>query len=175
VEEQAEAHGQTVSRENWSVVSMMHLAETEEQAVAEVQYGWDDFFGYNHIVNGGGFWTDDESLTPREQARRVYEAGSGIIGTPEMAVQQIQRLLDLSGGMGAFLFFANDWGNREATQRSYELFAREVMPHFDGSIAPRVNSYDWYIERRQAAVDTVGKGREQAEQSYQAEVQASRS
>ena len=57
----------------------------------------------------------------------------GVIGTPDEAIAQLRRLEQQSGGFGTYLMIANDWANREATQRSYALFAREVMPHFQNS------------------------------------------
>ena len=41
------------------------------------------------------------------------------------------------------LFRANDWATREDTWRSYELFARYVMPRFQGSLDTIQASYDW--------------------------------
>jgi limonene 1,2-monooxygenase len=52
-----------------------------------------------------------------------------------MAKAQIQRLLDQSGGFGAYLFMGGDFAAPEATLRSYELFAREVGPHFRHQLA----------------------------------------
>jgi limonene 1,2-monooxygenase len=75
-------------------------------------------------------------------------SGMAVIGTPDQAAAQIQRLIDQSGGYGTFLFMANDWADREAMLRSYELFAREVMPRFQGSTASLVNSRDWAAENR---------------------------
>jgi limonene 1,2-monooxygenase len=168
VEQQAGIHGQTVSRGDWSMVTMMHLAETEEQAIEDVAYGFDDFFAYHHIVNATDMWSAEENLSRAQKCRRIFEAGAGVVGTPEMAVQHVQRILDSSGGIGSILLFATDWANSDAMFRSYELFAREVMPHFDGSITPRVNSYDWYHERRQAGLETVNAGQQRATQEYEA-------
>ena len=57
-----------------------------------------------------------------------------------MAVAQIQRLIDQSGGFGTYLFMAHEWADRAATLRSYELFAQEVMPLFQGSSRTLVRS-----------------------------------
>jgi limonene 1,2-monooxygenase len=170
VEEQAERHGQSVDRTNWSVVSMMHLAESEGQAVADVRYGFDDFFEYHHVAVPQGLWTDDDRLSLEAKVARLYESGTGVIGTPDMAINHVQRLLDLSGGIGAFLFFCNDWGDRDATWRSYELFAREVVPHFDGTVDARLVSFDWMRSRREASVASLNTGWAQATARYEAEM-----
>ena len=36
----------------------------------------------------------------------------------------------------------------EETKRSYELYARYVMPHFSRDNRPRIDSYDWCTEHR---------------------------
>ena len=59
-------------------------------------------------------------------------------------MQGIQRLLGYSqGGFGGILFRAHEWANREQTLRSYELFARYVMPRFQGSLDTIVGSNEW--------------------------------
>ena len=45
-------------------------------------------------------------------------------------IEQIERLWQLSGGFGTFLVWTHDWADRAATRRSFELFARHVMPAF---------------------------------------------
>jgi limonene 1,2-monooxygenase len=56
----------------------------------------------------------------------------------------IERLIGLSkGGFGALLFRAHDWADREQTWRSYELFARYVMPRFQGALDMPRASQDW--------------------------------
>ena len=62
-----------------------------------------------------------------------------------MAIAQIQRLIDQSGGFGAYLVFGGDFADWPATLRSYELFAQYVMPHFQGQLAPPQASYDWIV------------------------------
>jgi limonene 1,2-monooxygenase len=59
-------------------------------------------------------------------------------------IQGIERLVELSaGGFGGLLFRAHEWATREETLRSYELFARYVMPRFQGSLATIVDSNEW--------------------------------
>jgi limonene 1,2-monooxygenase len=47
---------------------------------------------------------------------------------------------------------AHDWADREATRKSYELIARYVMPHFQGSRQGMVVSRDWAAENRGAFI-----------------------
>ncbi len=131
VEERAAAHGKTVSRADWRLVGLMHVAETREQAYADVQYGIEQWFRYfqktaafpQMAVEGGDV---------KEMIDFINEAGIGAIGTVEDARAQVQKLWDQSGGFGAMLLLAHEWANPEATKRSYELIAQHVAPHFQG-------------------------------------------
>ena len=58
------------------------------------------------------------------------DSGMGVIGTPADAIEQIERLEAQSGGFGPFLLMHHEWARPDTTARSYELFARHVMPHF---------------------------------------------
>ena len=63
----------------------------------------------------------------------------------------IERLIGYSqGGFGGVMFRAHEWANREQTLRSYELFARYVMPRFQGSLAAPLGSNAWAEENRKA-------------------------
>jgi limonene 1,2-monooxygenase len=80
--------------------------------------------------------------TTDELADVLNSTGRGVIGTPDMAAAQIQRLLDRSGGFGTYLFQGADFASWADTLRSYELFAEEVIPRFPGHLAPVMASYD---------------------------------
>ncbi len=133
IQEQAAAeHGQVADRAKWRLVGLMHLAETEEQAREDVKYGMVQWFKYfqnvaafpQMAVEGGNL---DEMID-------FVNGGLGVIGTPDMMVKQIHELIEQSnGGFGAYLTLAHNWANTAATKKSFELFAREVMPHFQSS------------------------------------------
>src|SRR5204862_1886671 len=72
----------------------------------------------------------------------------GVCGTPDDAIALIERLQAKQGEFGAFLHQAHNWADWEATKRSYELYARYVMPHFSRANAPRVASYQWCGDNR---------------------------
>ena len=85
-----------------------------------------------------------------------------VIGTPDDAIDRIEQLFERQGDFGAVLLYAHNWADWEATKRSYELYARYVMPHFSGANAPRRASYEWVGERtgelsalRTAAADAM--------------------
>jgi limonene 1,2-monooxygenase len=70
----------------------------------------------------------------------INETGAGVIGSPERARAQVQRLWDQSGGFGCMLQMGHEWANPAATRRSAELFAAEVMPHFQGQAQPTLDA-----------------------------------
>jgi limonene 1,2-monooxygenase len=92
-----------------------------------------------------------------------------VIGTPEMAIEQIQRLVDKTGGFGAYLFLGADLADWRATKHSYELFAYEVMPHFTGQAAPVQASYDRVIGEGSRWVDATLGAQMTAIAAYEAE------
>ena len=132
LEESAEEHGNVADRRSWRLVSMMHIAETREQAFADVGYGLEAFQYYFREVAALPVPFGDGQGHPAEQMNRT---GGAVVGTPDDAVEFIQMLIDQSnGGFGTLLFQAHEWANPAATNRSYELFAQEVLPRFNGSL-----------------------------------------
>jgi limonene 1,2-monooxygenase len=153
VEEAAAEHGQTVDRKGWRLVAPMHLAPTVEQAVEEVRYGYADWlrFAATGPFRGADDTDIEETLAKTDHAtlcRQANASGFSVYGTPEMARAQIQRLWDKSGGFGALLISLNEVADPAATVRSLELFAREVMPEFQGSLARPQRAWDTYYGDR---------------------------
>ena len=132
IEAESKVYGHTPDRSKWRLVGPMHIAETVEQAYKDVEYGIEHWFRYfqstaafpQMVVMGGN---------AREMIDFINASGVGVIGTPDMAVAQIERLWAQSnGGFGAYLLLAHNWANFTATKRSYELLANNVFPHFQG-------------------------------------------
>ena len=148
-EEVAADNGQTVDRANWRLVAPMHIAETREQARKDVEFGIEGWADYLRnvaalpIVPGGGDVIDV-----------LLSSSMAVIGTVDDAVAQIRRLQEQSGGFGTLLLFGTNWANWEATKRSYEMFARYVMPQIDEMPDNRVISCD---ECRAARPELAGK------------------
>ena len=140
-EETAAKYGKVADRAKWRLVGLMHLAETEEEARRDVEYGMGQWFSYFQDVAAFPQMAVDGSNL-NEQIDFV-NGGLGVVGTPEMAIAQIEDLLKQSnGGFGAYLTLAHNWANNEATKKSYELFARHVMPHFQGQIDSLMGAAD---------------------------------
>ena len=138
VEEQAAEHATVTDRKRWRLMGPMHIARTVEQAKENCRYGLQWIFNYlSHVVPVGPLPTDYDELVDA-----MNTSGQAVIGTPEMAVEQIKRLEEKSGGFGAYLHMGADFADWRATVRHYELFAEEVAPHFTGQLDPVLRAYD---------------------------------
>lgn len=141
MEERAAHYGTTVDRNAWRLVGLMHLAETREQAFKDVEHGMLDWFDYFQHTAAFPQMSVGTGTTVRECIEFVNGSGLGVIGTPDDAVAQIQRLEKQSnGGFGCFLQLAHDWAAPTPRHRSYELFARHVAPHFQGQHRPTADA-----------------------------------
>ena len=146
MEERAAEFGTTVDRRRWRLVGPIHIADTKEQAYEDVRFGlpqWVDYFQRVAALPLGPDTTD-----VAEMADAMNASGFAVIGTPDDAAAQVQRLIDQSGGFGTFLVMAHEWADTAATRRSYELLARYVFPRFQGSADTTTASRDWAAENR---------------------------
>jgi limonene 1,2-monooxygenase len=105
-----------------------------------------------------------------EMINIINDAGAGVIGTPEQARAQVQRLWDQSGGFGCFLQMGHEWANPAATKRSAELFAAEVMPHFQGLAQPTLDAATRASEVRDDLAQTQLQAIDHMTKKYQDEV-----
>jgi limonene 1,2-monooxygenase len=140
-EESARAAGNTPDRRNWRIVTFAHVAETREQAHADVKFGLENFKRYFSEVATFPIIPPDVTGDPAEY---LVSTGLACIGTPEDCVRHFERLWKGSdGGLGGILLLAHNWADWVATKRSYELMARYVHPHFQRDAnAMRQWSYD---------------------------------
>jgi limonene 1,2-monooxygenase len=140
-EEAAQEHGQTLSRENWKVVVPIHVSDTRRQALAEIERGYElrPYTGDAGDPSKAGPGLFGGAGTLEEQAER----GSALIGSPDQVAEALDQIIERSGGIGGVLNLAHEWASTEATNRSYELFAREVAPRFQNQLGAVTGSRDW--------------------------------
>jgi alkanesulfonate monooxygenase SsuD/methylene tetrahydromethanopterin reductase-like flavin-dependent oxidoreductase (luciferase family) len=163
LEERAAHFGHTPDRDAWRLVGLMHIAETREQAMREVEYGIEEWFDYcQNTYAGPQFQPQGDTL--RERIEWVMESGIGAIGTPRDAIDQLNRLDKQSnGGFGAYLLMHTEWANPQATSRSYELLADRVISQFQGQAERRRDSkmrararHDEFYAKQAAAIASAG-------------------
>ena len=155
----AAEHGQTMNPRQLRLVVPMHIAETREQARADVEKGlakWCEYFdrvapkGMAGLVGHG------------DQVDLLVNAGRAVIGTPADAIRMIERLQEKQGEFGCVLLQAHNWAEWEATKKSYELYARFVMPHFERVNDNRRDSFTYLRENLEALQDARQKGADAA-------------
>ncbi len=139
MEEQAKAFGTTVDRSQWRLVSPMHIAPTRAAAEAEVEFGLEAWFNYfQHVAAFPQMAVEGGNLA--EMVAFIRDSGVGVIGTAEDAVEKIRALQKQSGGFGCVLLLAHDWADPDATRRSLDIIARDVMPEFQGQRQPTLDA-----------------------------------
>ncbi len=162
-EETAAEHNNVMRREDWGIVMGVHLAETKEEAVKDIREGSarlvTEYFGET--------LGNPVPPVPRNQiVDYMVDNNQWIVGTPDDCIAGIERLQELSGGFGSFMIRVEDWAPRDKIHRSYELLARYVMPHFQGSLEGIFTSQQWASERREALQANRTAGLKQASDSF---------
>jgi limonene 1,2-monooxygenase len=158
--EVAAEYGKTMDRKNLRLMGPMHIAETREQARANVRFGLEKYIDYARTVTPGRFGNFDG----RDPVDVMLESSHIVIGTPDDAIAVLEKLQEKQGEFGAFLHQCHDWADWEQTKRSYELYRRFVIPHFAKSNVTREASYDWW---RKNSLEASGKSRAAAAATFE--------
>lgn len=133
VENAARTRGAEASRENWRIATSVYLAESREEAWADVEKGIERETEY-FLSIGLRFAYESYPGQPLGEitARSAADRRDWIIGTPDDAIAHIERLQAETGGFGGLMLTAHEWASAEKIRKSLELFARYVIPHFRG-------------------------------------------
>lgn len=131
-----------MKREKLRLVAPVHIAETREQARANIRFGFDGWINYFNTVSPVGYSTAGAVGDPIDY---LIEQGTIMVGTPDDALAMMGRIREKQGDFGCFLHNAHNWADFEATKKSYELWQRYVMP-----VVQRLN------DQRIAAFDHAG-------------------
>lgn len=134
----AAEHGLKMNPEQLRLVGPVHIAETKQQAIENVKYGyykWADYFRRISPINPN----EDRTKDPLEQG---IKEGVIVVGTPDEAIAQIRRLQEKQGEFGAFLQLAHNWANFENTKKSYDLWQRHVQPVINNVNSNRLDSFN---------------------------------
>ena len=151
----AAEHGRAMDPRRLRLVAPFHIAETRDKARENVRFGMQAYVDY---INNNMPRFD---VPPGEDIVDYWmRVKIGVVGTPDDAIAQIRKLQAKQGEFGVMLHMANNIADWEATKRSYELYARYVMPVFDGTNVARDESYDWVTRHR----DTLSRQRKEAAQ-----------
>jgi limonene 1,2-monooxygenase len=143
-EDTARDSGRKVDRSAWRLVGPMHIAETREQARADVADGIRKWLYYFTDVAALPMAVNSEA----DPVDALVDAGLAVVGTPDDAIAQIERLEKQTGGFGCYLMFDHNWAGWAQKKYSYELMARHVFPKFQASNVNRVKSLEWARDNR---------------------------
>jgi limonene 1,2-monooxygenase len=146
------------------------VAPTRAEAERQVAYGIDRAAKY--ALRDASFLRavlEDSGLAPDAPMIDIFRASQlGVIGTPEDAIEHIEHLQELSGGYGTHLIRVLDWANPRDTLDSYELFAREVMPHFQDSSRRREENWDTFSHSEDKFQVALSAANQRARERYEA-------
>ena len=171
LEEEAAYYGTSTDRNGWRLIGPMHLAPTRQQAIEDVKYGiaeWFHFMGKVSAVPQFQVFGD----TFDEMVSFIVDSGAGVIGTVEDACEQIQRLVDQSGGFGCYMMLGHHWADPAATHRSLELMARYVMPEFQGSNRSMLHAVDRALAKHDPLFEAQADALAEMTARHQTEVAA---
>ena len=162
----AAENNQTVSRDNWRLVGVMHVAETFEQAKRDLAQGsFFELMNYlSHVSPGGVEYPDFDSML-----KDYIDSGFVIVGTPDDAVAQITRLQEKSGGFGRWLNLQGEWAPKPAILRNYELIASDVAPHFNGDKHSRTRGYEEVVTSDHRSGHITAEGQRLAKERFDAQ------
>jgi limonene 1,2-monooxygenase len=154
LEERSAEFGTVPDRRNWRLVSQVHVAETKEQAYADVEYGLQAYVDYFRKVAALPMIPEGDDAHPAEL---LNQTGAGVVGTPDDLIEFVDHLIEMSdGGFGTFLIQAHEWANPAATRRSYELIAQHLMGRYQGSAQRPTEQRDWAAANRQEFMGAAG-------------------
>jgi len=158
-EEASAESGKPISRADWKVVIPIHLADSKEEAIADVREGY-----RRQAYVGDRLDSSSPSAAPpfaggAPDIDGAMARDGVIVGTPDDAIAAVKKIQERSGGIGGILGLAHEWTSTEKTLRSYELWARHVAPVFQGQLSVMEENRNW-IETQ---MNAVFKGTAQAQ------------
>ncbi len=162
----AAAAGRTMDRSVLRLMAPFHIAETRQRAIDDMKFGFEKWVRYAYQVGPAG----PAGIGLGDSIEEMIENRSAVIGTADDAVKQLERYWEKTGGFGCILILAHNWADFEATKKSFELFARHVMPAFAGRNERRTASYTWMGENREAFSGASRAATQHALEKHAAEV-----
>ena len=125
-EETAAENGKTMRREDWHLVIPVHLAESRAEAIEGIRLGGARLIS-EYFDQSLGNEVPDVPFDGIVEHMTEYHLW--IVGTPDDAIEGINRLQEISGGFGGLMILVADWASREKVLHSYKLMARYVFPN----------------------------------------------
>ena len=141
------SRGAEMDRSRLRCVVNMHLADTKDQAIEDIRFGTEEFIRYFNN-NQPRFPVPDGV----DYVDWVIENGIATVGTPDDAIERIEKLYAKQGEFGAVLLQVTQWADWPARWRSFELYAEYVIPYFSEANENRRKSYAWVTANQEELV-----------------------
>jgi limonene 1,2-monooxygenase len=161
--------GRSMSPAGIRCATDIHIAETREQALAEVRAGYERFNRY--ILNQSAHLPDSPGHKSIEE---LIEGNEVIIGTPDDAIAQIRRLEQKVPDFGCLLVLDKNWAGMAEKKRSLEMLARYVLPEINGDNRNRQRSFDWARENREGFIGVFQDATQRAFEKHASAAQANK-
>ena len=133
MEECARKHETQASRENWRITTHLYLAESREKAWADIEeFALSDMNYFMDIGLKPSYEAYPDQPRSEITPKIAAERRNWIVGTPDDAIEAIEKIQEETGGFGGLMLTTHEWVGDRKIRDSLELFARYVMPHFRG-------------------------------------------
>lgn len=127
--------GRKADGQNWRVARSVHVADTDEEAIAFVKqpggaYDWyyDYMFQVYARMDAAALLAPVPGMDPKDITHEMVRDSFVICGSPDTVAQKLLAFREEVGPFGTLMMTAHDWTERAAMQRSMELLATDVMP-----------------------------------------------
>ncbi len=163
-QEAAAKHGRIMNPASLRCATDVHIAETREEAFAQVRDGFATYqqYGRTHSKH----MTDNPATMPLE---KLVADGDVVIGTVEDAIAQIRRIEAKVPDFGCLLLTERNWARPEHRNRSLELMMNRVLPEINGDNINREKSLAWLGENAVRFQAAMKEGAQRAIDKYAAE------
>lgn len=149
-QEAAAKYGYAMGTASLRCATDMHIAETREQAFAEVRAGYECVQRY--FKNQAGHVPGSPANMSIEE---LVKRGEAVVGTPDDAIAQIRRLETQVPDFGCLLLFDRNWARTQHKKRSLEMMMRYVLPASNDDNVNREKSFAWQREKREQFFDVM--------------------
>jgi limonene 1,2-monooxygenase len=129
----AEAAGRDPARArgDWRICREVYVADSKNAAMEEIRESLKQSYDYLFKIGLAPLMKRDASMADADVTFDwMVENVPWIIGSPEDVIGQVRELEEAVGGFGSLLFNSREWVTIDRWNRSLELFARYVSPHF---------------------------------------------
>jgi limonene 1,2-monooxygenase len=119
------------ARDDWRICREVYVSDSKNAAMNEIRESLKQSYDYLFQIGLRPLMKRDASMPDADVTFDwMVENIPWIIGSPEECRNQIAELDEAVGGFGSLLFNSREWVTTDRWNRSLELFARYVSPHF---------------------------------------------